>query len=73
MECVLSFLSDGNVLNLDHVNDRTTLNILKSIKPYTLVNLKRKEKTQTTKIFANHNLIKACNKKTSNSNLNSKK
>ena len=34
----VSFVSDENALNLDYTDDCTTLNILKSIKLYTLVN-----------------------------------
>ena len=37
-ECGVSFVSDENALNLDYTDDCTTLNILKSIKLYTLVN-----------------------------------
>lgn len=37
-ECGVSFVSDENALNLDYSDDCTTLNILKSIKLYTLVN-----------------------------------
>lgn len=37
-ECGVSFVSDENALNLDYTDDRTTLNILKSIKLHTLVN-----------------------------------
>lgn len=37
-ECGVSSVSDENVLNLDYTDDCTTLNILKSIKLYTLVN-----------------------------------
>lgn len=37
-ECGVSFVSDENALNLDYTDDCTTLNILKSIKFYTLVN-----------------------------------
>ena len=48
----VSFLSDENVLNLDCVDDSTTLNILKSIKLYTLVNF------MACKLYLNKDVLK---------------